>query len=66
MFPTWIIRYEYKKRRDFFWRWLVWKLPRRMVMWAYYRVVAYATTGEYGNTIPNELDVMEAVNRWGV
>jgi len=26
--------------------------------------MAHATTGEYGNTIPDELNVMEAFKRW--
>jgi hypothetical protein len=34
------------------------------VGWAYIRVVAGATTGKYGDTVPGELDVMTALRRW--
>ena len=47
-----------------FWRWIAWHLPRRLVTWCYCRVIAHATTGQYGNTDPSELPVMEAWNRW--
>ena len=45
--------------------WLVWHLPREAVKWAFVRVAAHATTGEYGMTSPDELSVMEALRRWG-
>lgn len=44
--------------------WLAWRLPRLLVQWAYIRVVAGATTGRYGDTVPGELDVMTALRRW--
>ncbi len=44
---------------------LVWKLPRRLVMWCFIRVVANATTGQYSNQIVPELTAMDALDRWG-
>lgn len=44
--------------------WLAWRLPRPLVQWAYIRVVAHSTTGDYSNTAPGELDVMTALRRW--
>lgn len=41
-----------------------WLLPKRVVMWAYIRVGAHATTGQYGNTIVPELGMMDALERW--
>ena len=39
-------------------------IPKRIKMWAYIDVVAYATTGKYGNTVVPELSAMEALNRF--
>lgn len=43
---------------------IAWLLPKQIVMWAYVRVGAHATTGEYGSTNPTELGMMEALERW--
>jgi hypothetical protein len=40
-------------------------LPRRLVYFCGIRIVAHATTGEYGNTIVPELSAMDAIGRWG-
>jgi hypothetical protein len=45
-------------------RWVVWRLPRRMIMWCYIRVAAHATTGRYGDTAVPELTMMDALKRW--
>lgn len=45
-------------------RWMVWHLPRRVVMWSYIRVVAHATTGRWEHQIVPELGAMEALQRW--
>jgi hypothetical protein len=42
----------------------VWKLPRWLVYWCAIRLIANATTGEYGPTNVSELPVMEALGRW--
>ena len=44
--------------------WVAWHLPKNLVYWAFIRLAAHATTGKYGNTHPDELSVMEALNRW--
>jgi len=59
-----MIKYEIGKRFDGLLRWIVWRLPKRFVMWSYIRVVAHATTGEYGNTIVTDLTAMDALKRW--
>lgn len=33
-------------------------------MWAFYRVLAHATTGKYGKTIVNEITAIDAIKRW--
>lgn len=60
------IDFEYRIRRnqEKLVRWIVWRLPKRLVMWAYYRVLAHATTGKYGKTIVPEITAMDAVDRW--
>jgi hypothetical protein len=56
--------YLLTKRREKLLLWLVWRLPRPVVMWAFIRVGAHATTGPYGNTVVPELTMMEALRRW--
>lgn len=43
---------------------IVWKLPRKLVMWSAIRVVAHATTGKYSRQIVPKLTAMDALNRW--
>jgi hypothetical protein len=47
-----------------FWRWIAFKLPRPLVMWATVRLGAHATQGKYGTTIVPELTFMDALKRW--
>ena len=49
---------------DDFYRWLASKLPRKLVMWCAYRIVANATTGVYSNQVVPELSAMDALKRW--
>lgn len=44
--------------------WFVWKLPSWLIYWSAIRLIGDATTGDYGNTNPNDLNVMEALKRW--
>jgi hypothetical protein len=48
-----------------FCRWLAWRLPKTLVYWATIRLVAYATSGKYGNTPVPELTAMDAIDRYG-
>lgn len=59
-------RYQATKLRDKIIRAIVWKLPKRVVMWAAVRVMAHATTGEYSNQIVPELSALDALKRWPV
>ena len=43
---------------------IAWKLPTSVVMWATYRAIAHATTGEYSKQIVPDLSAMDAVARW--
>jgi hypothetical protein len=45
---------------------LAWVLPRRLVRWCFYRVLAHATTGEWGATVVPDLAAMDAAARWEV
>jgi len=51
-------------KMDKFWLWLVFKLPRPLVYWCGIRLGAFATQGQYGNTIVPELSFMDALKRW--
>ena len=46
------------------WIKLAWLLPRKLVLWAAIRLAAYATQGDYSNTIVPELSMMDAIKRW--
>lgn len=43
---------------------IAWRLPRSLVYWCYIRVASHATTGEWGDTEPDSLGMMEALKRW--
>ena len=45
-------------------RWIAWRLPKKVVYWAAIRLIAYATSGRYGNTVVPELGAMDALKRW--
>ena len=46
-------------------RQVAWLLPRRVVMWCYLRVAAYATTDGVCNSTPvPEVTMMDALNCW--
>ena len=49
---------------DRFVRWLAWKLPKRLVLWAAIRVVANATQGAYSDQVVPDLTAMDALDRW--
>jgi len=59
-------RYEAGKLREKVLVFIAWHLPKSVAMWAYIRVGAHATTGEYSDTIVPELGMMEALRRWPV
>lgn len=45
---------------------IAWKLPRYLVLWCSIRLMAYATTGEYGKEHPDDVSIMDALKRWEV
>jgi len=47
-----------------FYKWLAWKLPRKLVMWCAIRLIANATQGIWKNQIVPKLTAMEAMKRW--
>lgn len=65
LFDLWVLRsYYIRKLSDKFWLWLVWKLPKPLVMWSTVRVVAHATSGEYGDISAPDITAMDALKRW--
>ena len=44
--------------------WLVWRLPKSLVMWCGFRIGVHATQDEYGKTIVPDLTFMDAMKRW--
>ena len=45
-------------------KWLAWKSPEDLVMWATVRLLAYATQGKYSNQEVPDLLAMDALKRW--
>lgn len=43
---------------------LAWALPKDVAYWAAIRVMAHATTGQYGHQIVPELKATDALKRW--
>ena len=39
-------------------------MPRWLVYWCAVRLIAYATTGKYSDTVVPELTAMDALARW--
>lgn len=58
------IKYQATKFSEKVLRKIAWALPKPIVMWAYIRVVAHATTGKWSNQVVPELSAIEALNRW--
>lgn len=44
---------------------IAWKMPHWLVKWCAIRLMANATTGQYGETDASKLTVMSALKRWG-
>jgi hypothetical protein len=58
------LKYNLKRRTEKAAMALVWKLPKKFVMWCAIRVIANATTGKYSNQVVPDLTAMEALARW--
>lgn len=58
------LRSEIGKWHEKFWFWLAWRLPKKLVYFAAIRLTAFATQGDYSNTVVPELQAMEALKRW--
>lgn len=52
-------------RKTKFFQWLAHRLPARLKYFVVIDVVAYATTGKYGNTIVPDLSAVDAIKRYG-
>ncbi len=47
------------------WFWFVDMLPRKLLYFCFLKVMAHATTGQYGETVVPELTGMDAIKRYG-
>ncbi len=53
-----------EKFMEKFYKWVAFKLPKRLVKWAAMRVIAHATQDKWGSQVVPELTAMDAVSRW--
>lgn len=60
----WMIKHWFSETEGKVLRWIVWMLPRKIVMWSFVRVAAHATMGKWSNQIVPELTAMDALKRW--
>lgn len=61
---TYELKYQATKLSEKLQRKIAWMLPRKIVMWAFVRVVSHATTGRWSNQTVPELSAMDALKRW--
>jgi hypothetical protein len=54
----------WRRQRERLVMWVAWHLPRHLAYWAFVRVAAAATTGEWSGSVPDQVSVMEAMRRW--
>lgn len=47
-----------------FYYWLIEKMPKELKLLTAIDIIAYATTGQYSNTVVRELTAMEAIKRF--
>lgn len=48
------------------WRFIAWKVPKKLVYWCAMRLICNATQGQYGNQNVPDLTAMDALERWPV
>ena len=54
----------WKRAKERFVIWFVWKLPRIIIYWATIRLTAEAGQGKYSSDTVDELTAMDALDRW--
>lgn len=59
-----LIRYDMHKVPEKLWVWIAWHLPRQLVLWCAVRLMAHATTGQYGSQEIGTVSILDALNRW--
>lgn len=43
---------------------IVWRLPHDVIKWAAIRLMAHATSGQWGNQEVHSVNIMDALKRW--
>lgn len=69
MMKYWLIERKYwwyGKPKERLLLWIVGRLPRELCARAAIRVIAHATTGQWGNQVVPELKAMDALKRWDI
>ena len=63
-FTWWLMRLDFDQWLEKRVIQIAWALPRRLAYWAAIRVMAHATTGKYGTSVPDQTSIMDALKRW--
>lgn len=58
------VKYELDKIRMKLAMFVAWHIPRWLVYWCSIRLMAHATTGQWGHVITPETTIMDALKRW--
>jgi hypothetical protein len=53
-----------KEWKTSFWRWCANRLPKEIVSFAFIRVIAFASSGEWSGEIVPDIAGMTALDRW--
>jgi hypothetical protein len=61
-----MLQMKMKNHEIKFWCWVVSKLPRKVIYFAFMHVMVYATTGKYSATAVTKLTGMEAIRRYRI
>jgi len=59
-----MLKYWWLVKKEKLQTWFAWQLPKWLVGRAAVRLIAHATSGEYGSTVIPELTAMDALKRW--
>ena len=59
------IKYEWYRFKEKMNIRIAWLLPKTLVMWCFYRVLAHASSGKYGNETPCGMTWETIADRWG-
>ena len=59
-----MVQLGWRKQRERLVMWIAWHVPKWLAYWCFIRVAAHATTGEWSGSVPHNVSIMDALERW--